>query len=372
MRHIDLYRLDPREVRDLDWRELFYGPGVAVVEWAERAEDTLPGRRYQVSIDHAGQDDPATRVLTISGPAAGGATPRPEVRVEPAPSAARRRRTLHAQPEPGAPSRVLAIDTSTSSRSLAVLAESRIIEDNWGPGEGELLAENIADSLKDILGAAGLSARDLELIAVTRGPGSFTGIKVGMASAKSLAYALDIPLRGVSTLDVLAVAALRFAPAAMTLIDARREEVFGAAYAGTPTPLPLGASNAEERYLAGPACDVARVLLRALREAGVVTPGSGITLAGSGATLHGDDIAAEVTQAKTGPAPSAGETAGETAGLFVPGPEHPRAADLILLALARHAPGPGREDPMALAPLYLREPGITPPARSRALEGDPD
>ena len=73
-----------------------------------------------------------------------------------------------------------------------------------------------------MLRAAGLTPRDVDLLAVGTGPGSFTGLRIGLAAARGLALALDLPVAGVSTLDALAAGA----PGAVPVIDARRHEVF--------------------------------------------------------------------------------------------------------------------------------------------------
>src|SRR5204863_8813100 len=82
----------------------------------------------------------------------------------------------------------------------------------------------------------GLKLSGLDAIAVTAGPGSYTGLRVGMASAKGLCYALDKPLILLSTLEVLTVSALELFPSTVEsvllcpMIDARRMEVFTAIY----------------------------------------------------------------------------------------------------------------------------------------------
>jgi tRNA threonylcarbamoyladenosine biosynthesis protein TsaB len=74
----------------------------------------------------------------------------------------------------------------------------------------------------ELLAGAGLEPRDLEGLVVGTGPGSFTGVRIGLAAARGLGLALDLPAAGVSTLDALAAGA----PGALPVIDARRREVF--------------------------------------------------------------------------------------------------------------------------------------------------
>jgi tRNA threonylcarbamoyladenosine biosynthesis protein TsaB len=93
---------------------------------------------------------------------------------------------------------------------------------------GEALAEQVSrprSVLEDIDALhreAGLDQSELDALAVGTGPGSFTGVRIGLATARALAFALDIPAAGVSTLDVLAAGA----PGSVPVIDAKRGEVF--------------------------------------------------------------------------------------------------------------------------------------------------
>ncbi|HUQ21520.1 MAG TPA: tRNA (adenosine(37)-N6)-threonylcarbamoyltransferase complex dimerization subunit type 1 TsaB [Gaiellaceae bacterium] len=111
---------------------------------------------------------------------------------------------------------ILAFDTATEH------ATSALVDD------GELLGERVsrtATLLADVdalLRQAGAHPRDLSALAVGTGPGSFTGIRIGLAVARGLALALDVVVAGVSTLDALAAGA----PGAIPVIDARRREVF--------------------------------------------------------------------------------------------------------------------------------------------------
>ncbi len=125
---------------------------------------------------------------------------------------------------------ILNIDTSTNVCSVALTAEGMVLkhlEDFQGQNHAALLSGYIKSCL-DFLREKEL---DLQAVAVSIGPGSYTGLRIGLSEAKGLAYALGIPLIGVSTLQLMAVSVMfnheidpdaLFAP----MIDARRMEVF--------------------------------------------------------------------------------------------------------------------------------------------------
>ncbi len=400
VRHVDLYRLDPREVEELDWRDLFYGPAVAVVEWAEKAEAFLPARRFLVDIQPDPGGDPGRRVLTISagGPEAGddraGAARPAEAGQGPPPATGAARPAGAVLPagavSPGAttgvaptrtrrrvggpPARALAIDTSTRSRSLAALAGDEVLEHHFRPGRGDLRAEDLSASLSDLLTEAGLAPRDIELVAVALGPGSFTGVRVGLAAAKALAYALGCAVKGVGTLDVLAAGEFHRLEsedasqprAVLAFLDARRGEVFGAAYLGRPEPLRLGPAAggpyalgppAGGSYAVGPAAVVADTAARALL--GALSPGPN-GLEPARPTRLKVVVTGDAADACVGFARAALHRLADV-DLAPPDRRDPRAADLVLLARERLVSG-GGDDPFALQPLYLREPDISLPA----------
>lgn len=134
---------------------------------------------------------------------------------------------------------LLALDTATPVGACAVVRDGTVI------GEGvakpvELLA--CADAL---LRAAGLVPRDLDGIVAGTGPGSFTGLRLGLAAVRGLSLAVGVPVAGVPTLAALAAGA----PGALPVIDARRREVF-ALVDGKPGVVPPG----ELEIAAGTVC----------------------------------------------------------------------------------------------------------------------
>ncbi len=127
---------------------------------------------------------------------------------------------------------LLCIDSSVSSASIA-LAKGNILLGKKVCVEQKQHASFLQPAIKELLNESTISINNLSAIAVTNGPGSYTGLRVSMATAKGLCYALNIPLITVGTLDVMAVAAkeqLQTTDYLCPLIDARRMEVFTALY----------------------------------------------------------------------------------------------------------------------------------------------
>jgi tRNA threonylcarbamoyladenosine biosynthesis protein TsaB len=124
---------------------------------------------------------------------------------------------------------ILALDTCTERCSVALLNEGRLVAElgiKVQSGHAGTLLK-IIDSLLEM---AGCPSATIGLIAVGRGPGSFTGIRIGIATAKGLATALACPLKGICSLDAMVRAALPVEMPIMPVMDARKGEVFCALY----------------------------------------------------------------------------------------------------------------------------------------------
>jgi tRNA threonylcarbamoyladenosine biosynthesis protein TsaB len=156
----------------------------------------------------------------------------------------------------------LAFDTATE------VATSALVDDGEILGERVSRAATLLEDVDALLRQGGASPRDLELLAIGVGPGSFTGIRIGLATARGLALALDVPAAGVSTLAALAAGA----PGAVPVIDAKRREIF-ALVDGEPRVL----TPAELELPAGSVCvgDGARRYRSLLEERGVEVPPDG-------------------------------------------------------------------------------------------------
>ena len=127
---------------------------------------------------------------------------------------------------------LLAFDTATPAVTVAVADASGVLAQSSAVDSrrhGELLAPAIAQ----VLDSAGADRGDITEVAVGVGPGPFTGLRVGLATARVLGAALAVPVRGVCTLDALAMES-ELAGEYRVATDARRREVYLAAYSGPP------------------------------------------------------------------------------------------------------------------------------------------
>lgn len=131
--------------------------------------------------------------------------------------------------------RILAMDTTGPAASAAVYCDGQIFQALLE--DGHTHSQKIQALIEQAMQKAGIAPDKLTGIAVTNGPGSFTGIRIGVSMAKAMAQALALPLLGVSTLEVLMCQAdqawLRCA-----VMDARRKEVYGAACCGEKEIIP--------------------------------------------------------------------------------------------------------------------------------------
>lgn len=124
----------------------------------------------------------------------------------------------------------LAIDTSGDTAGLALAAESKIVTELIFRQKMDLL-KRLMPNIDGILTDAGKQKNELDGIIISLGPGSFTGLRIGMTAAKSIAHVLGRPIAGISTLDVLAHGASAACPRSIaTLIHARPGDVFWALY----------------------------------------------------------------------------------------------------------------------------------------------
>lgn len=125
--------------------------------------------------------------------------------------------------------KILALEASAVSAGAAIMDGDKLVCEAFvdaGLTHSVTLLPLVDSCLKN----AGLKVSDLDLIAVSNGPGSFTGVRIGVATVKGLAFADDIPCRAISTLEAMAYNLLGFECTALCVMDARCSQVYAAAF----------------------------------------------------------------------------------------------------------------------------------------------
>lgn len=221
---------------------------------------------------------------------------------------------------------LLAIDTAANLCAACVYDSDRDAELgrsvlDIGAGHAERLMGVIAEALEQ----AGKGYGDLDAVAVSIGPGSFTGVRVGVATARGLALALDIPAIGVTTLEALAEEARTALPnrPVLAAIDARRNEIYAALY------------DSDGARQAGPTVTTVEEMAEVAAEARPV-------LAGSAAPLVSQRVSEKAGRATAFDIASTAAT-----------------ADILVYARFAARKGPGQDKPK---PLYLRGADAKPQA----------
>ncbi|MFN4309766.1 MAG: tRNA (adenosine(37)-N6)-threonylcarbamoyltransferase complex dimerization subunit type 1 TsaB [Ferrovibrio sp.] len=217
--------------------------------------------------------------------------------------------------------KLLAIDTALDACSAAILDGDKVLARVISPG-GKGNAERLLPVLEQARSLAGLELRQLDAIAATIGPGSFTGIRTALATARALGLALNRPVHGVTTTEALAFAAAQPGKGIVAVIDARRGEVYLQGFAAADAG--LGKALAEPQIL--PVAAAAAAL-----------PAGATLLVGSGAAL----LLQAAGRGDLGLAPA-----------------EPNPDPVIVARLAMAQPRP-QQSP---APLYIRPPDAALPA----------
>jgi N6-L-threonylcarbamoyladenine synthase len=237
---------------------------------------------------------------------------------------------------------VLAFDTSTLTGAagwIRAAAEAPVVRIEAG-AESELTAapghaETLVPRIEEVLGSGGHGLEDVELVVFGRGPGSFTGLRIGLATAKGLALARGVPIVGLSSLEGLALSAGVDGLVA-TVVDARRSEIFAAVYEvvkrdGRPTARPV----------------VAEQVLRPSDFSELIADAAlagELYLAGDGVARYPDELATHGT-----PLPERAAA--------------PSARRMAAAGLERFL-SQGADDPVTVEPVYLREPDARLPGSS--------
>lgn len=125
--------------------------------------------------------------------------------------------------------KVLGIDTSSNVASVSVTDEDVLIGE-FVINHPKTHSQKLMPLIKSLFESLEISLEEIDLVAISKGPGSFTGIRIGMSAAKAFSQALDIPIVSVSTLDTLAFNDLREDRLIVPIMDARRSETYTCIY----------------------------------------------------------------------------------------------------------------------------------------------
>lgn len=216
---------------------------------------------------------------------------------------------------------ILGIETATEQVGVAIGGHEGVIA-TFEVARGRRHAEILTPAIEFVCRQADIDIAEIGCIAVDTGPGLFTGMRVGLASAKALALALRIPVIGISSLDLLAFPCRHTERVVVPLIDARKAEVFWAMYRQVP-----GGVQQVSAPTVGPVDDLVADLLARSQD---------VLCVGDGAQRYRDEIM-------------------EGYRCEISAPVHPSAAALVQLAHAKAL----REEwvrPAELEPVYLRAP----------------
>lgn len=220
---------------------------------------------------------------------------------------------------------LLAIESATRHTSVALYRGADLVDEQWGPMERDV-AESLLESIDALLTRSDLSPTQIRDFAVSMGPGSFTSLRIGVATVKGLAFGRPHRALGVSTLEALALEAPP-GRVAVPALDARRGELYAAVYSSD-----AGGSAEELQQRLPEGVYTPEELARALLEPCV--------LVGEGGELAGDRIR---------------ELAAVPVSVLAPPDGLPRARHVGRIARARLARGEFT-DAASLVPRYLRRP----------------
>ena len=162
--------------------------------------------------------------------------------------------------------KILGIDTSSMAASVAVIEDNKLICE-YTINTKKTHSQKLMPMIENMLNLSDLNVREIDAIAVCEGPGSFTGLRIGMATAKAIAHVNDIPVIGVNSLEVLAANMNLCDKKICPILDAQRNQVYTGRYHYEGTKLveikeianieiPAASNNVTK---AGSLCSVAKV-----------------------------------------------------------------------------------------------------------------
>lgn len=168
--HFDVYRIgDIEEMDEIGYEDYFYGDGLTMIEWANLIEEILPKKRKEITIEKTWK-----KALTIEN-----------------------------NNKRGFIMKILALDSSGLVASVAVVSDDNLIGE-YTINYKKTHSQTLLPMLDEVAKMTELDLNTIDFIAVSAGPGSFTGLRIGSATAKGLAMALDKQIVSVPTVDALA------------------------------------------------------------------------------------------------------------------------------------------------------------------------
>ncbi len=124
---------------------------------------------------------------------------------------------------------ILAFETRAKAASVALTENGKLLGESY-QNTGLTHSQTLMVMAEDLLKAAGKTVKDLSAVAVAEGPGSFTGVRIGVAAAKGLAWGAQLPCFGISTLEAMAVSLGVYQGHVCACMDARRSQVYNALF----------------------------------------------------------------------------------------------------------------------------------------------
>ena len=199
--HFDVYRIgDIEEMEEIGYDDYFFGNGVCMIEWAELIEELIPENSIHVTIEKDLEKGFDYRRITITRSG-----------------------------RMGEQMKILALDSSGLVASVAVVEDNQLLAE-YTVNYKKTHSQTLLPMLDEIAKMIELDLETIDAIAVAAGPGSFTGLRIGSATAKGLGLALKKPLIPVPTVDALAYNLYDSTGVICPMMDARRKQVYTGIY----------------------------------------------------------------------------------------------------------------------------------------------
>ena len=233
--HFDLYRLETEdEFQNLGYEEYFFGSGVSIVEWADRIGDLLPKNTIWIRLAHT--DDASQRELNIDGAEFFDTAKLSDTRSGAIQNFGKTNPVITNSSQIIVSSgkelfgNLLAIETTGAICSVSLKTEDDKVFYRASE-KGLMHLTSLIPMIRDVINDAGIHQQNLSAIAVSSGPGSFTGIRIGVATVRALAQTLGIPVIKVPTLETFVYLQQGDAvDIVCPVFDARRDQMYAGAY----------------------------------------------------------------------------------------------------------------------------------------------